>query len=68
MTKHDKDLLDIIMLDKERYTIRVDNDAVWVEDSNSSEGIEEFWEGFDDYGWHFIISIFEYLGFESTGV
>lgn len=63
MSKDDARLMDKIMKDKERYAILVDNDAIHVEDT-----INRDMETFDEYGYHFIVVLFQYLGFESDYV
>jgi hypothetical protein len=62
---HDKDLLDKIMKDKKRYSIVVDNDAVHVQDNQIDEDDDFYWVTFDEFGYHFIVALFEYLGFDS---
>jgi hypothetical protein len=65
---HDKDLLDKIMKDKKRYSIVVDNDAVHVQDNQIDEGDDFYWVTFNEFGYHFIVGLFEYLGFDSDYV
>jgi hypothetical protein len=62
---HDKDLLDKIMKNKKRYSIVVDNDAVHVQDNDNDDAE---WATFEQYGYHFIVELFEYLGFDSDYV
>lgn len=64
-TKHDKYLLGKIMQDKKRYEIIVDNDAVHIKDRQDEE---EEWITFDQYGYDFIVSLFQYLGFDADFV
>lgn len=68
MTDNDNYKLDLIMDNKTRYSIRVNNDAVWIQDNELSDEDEDYWVGFDEYGYEFIASIFKYLGFDSDFV
>ncbi len=68
LTNDDKNLLDKIMNDKTRYSIVVDNDAVYVQDNHCHPEDDSYWIGFDQYGYDFIVSLFEYFGFKSNFV
>jgi len=59
MNEKDKDLMDLIMSDKARYRIVVDNDSVWVEDiTKNSETVGDFTE----FGYYLLVEVFKYLG------
>lgn len=66
MTIHDKYILDKMRKEKKRYKVIVDNDAVYVQDLQDEE--DDNWIPFDQYGYEFIVSLFEYLGFQSEFV
>lgn len=66
MNAHDKELLDKIMNNKERYLIEVDNDCVIVIDKNNTD--EDECETFNEYGYHLLKDIFNYLGIEADYV
>ncbi|OME55484.1 hypothetical protein BSK59_13490 [Paenibacillus odorifer] len=68
MNSHDKELMDKIMKDKERYGIHVDNDVVWVQDNELDSSDKNFWIGFYEYGDDLLKSLFEYIGFKSEYV
>jgi hypothetical protein len=68
VSDHDRELLDNVMQDKSRYSIRVDNDAVHVQDNQLDEDDKNYWVTFEEYGYHFIVALFEYLGFDSDYV
>ncbi|WP_010497822.1 hypothetical protein [Paenibacillus elgii] len=66
LTTHDKYLLDKMIKEKRRYKVIVDNDAVYIQDLQDEE--EDNWIPFDQYGYEFIVSLFEYLGFQAEFV
>lgn len=68
MIKEDKELLDRVTANKQRYTILVDNDAVHVQDNTKSDEDEDYWETFSEYGYEFIVELFQYLGFDADYV
>jgi uncharacterized protein YacL (UPF0231 family) len=68
MGEHDRELLNKIMKNKKRYSIIVDNDAVHVQDNQLNEDDDNYWVTFDEYGYHFIVDLFGYLGFDSDYV
>ena len=58
----DKMMLDALLIDKkDRYKVVVDNDCVWVEDkfNNRSESVVHT---FNEFGYNFIVYLFNYLG------
>lgn len=57
-----------IIENTKRYTILVDNDAIHVQDNRKNEEDEDYWETFEQYGYHFIVELFQYLGFDSDYV
>lgn len=66
--KTDQELMQMILADKERYTIVVDNDAVWIQDNQRDEEDENYWVGFSEYGYYLIPVIFEAIGVKSEFV
>jgi hypothetical protein len=62
----DKQLMDMIMADKDRYAVVVDNDSVWVEDKTKDEETEDVYVGsFSEFGYHLLVQIFRYLGLDA---
>lgn len=57
--------MQMILADKERYTIVVDNDAVWIQDNQKDEDDENYWVGFNECGYYLIPIIFEVIGVKS---
>lgn len=68
MNKSDKELMKMILADKDRYTIIVDNDAVWIQDNTKDYADDDYWIGFNEYGYNLIPIIFKSIGVKSEFV
>lgn len=68
MKKNDFQLMDMIMSNKDRYTILVDNDVVWIQDNKKDSDGDDYWISFNEYGYNLIPTLFEYLGVKSDFV
>ncbi|MEK4006443.1 hypothetical protein [Paenibacillus sp. FSL H3-0333] len=64
----DEQLLKRVLFDKERYSIVVDNDVVWVQDNEKNSNDDDFWTGFNEYGYELIPTIFEVIGVKAEFV
>jgi hypothetical protein len=63
MNEKDKKLMDLIMSDKSKYKIVVDNDSVWVEDTTKDAEKEDINIGdFTENGYYLLVEVFQYLG------
>jgi hypothetical protein len=63
MNGKNKELMDLIMSDKNRYKIVVDNDSVWVEDTTKDAEREDTSIGhFTEFGYYLLVEVFQYLG------
>lgn len=59
MNENDKKMMDILMNDKsKRYLVVIDNDCVSVDDTEKEESIHTF----EQFGYEFILELFNYLG------
>ena len=59
MDEKNKELMKLIMADKKKYNIVIDNDSVWVEDDGIIVG------EFTEYGQYLILELFQYLGLDA---
>jgi hypothetical protein len=64
----DDQLMEIILHNKDRYKIVVDNDVVWVQDNEKDEEDEDYWVAFNEYGYNLIPTIFKHLGVKADFV
>ena len=63
MDEESKKLMDLIMSDKKRYAIVVDNDSVWVTDTTRDEEVEDTTVGnFTESGYYLLVEVFQYMG------
>jgi hypothetical protein len=65
---NDDQLMKMVLSDKERYTIVVDNDVVWIQDNTKDSDDDDHWVGFNEYGYHLIPTIFKHLGVKAEFV
>jgi hypothetical protein len=65
MKKTDQQLMKMILSDKDRYTIIVDNDAVWIQDNTKDSDDDDYWVAFNEYGYNLIPTIFNTIGVKS---
>ena len=62
----DKKLMDMIITNKNRYRVVVDNDSVWVEDKTRDEETEDVLiDTFSEFGYYFVVQLFKYLGVDA---
>ena len=57
-----KDILDMIIENKDKYYITVDNDSVWVE----KKGDPEFMVSFDKFGYHLLVEVLNYFDIDTN--
>jgi hypothetical protein len=68
MNEHDRLLFEEIIQNKQRYSIEVDNDCVIVIDKTKNEDDESFAVTFSEYGYHLLVELFQFLGFDADYV
>lgn len=68
LERTDQELMQMILTSRARYTIVVDNDAVWIQDNEKNESDEEHWVGFSEYGHNLIPTIFQAIGIKAEFV
>lgn len=64
MTRHEINWLNRCKLLPDHYRIDVDNDAVFVTDTDIDECVFEF----NSYGWEMVIELLRYIGCNAEGV
>jgi len=58
MSEKDKNIMDLLMNDKDKiYTVVVDNDCINVHKADD----DDFYFKFDEFGYYFIVELFQYL-------